>query len=229
MSMPVDWWLRRAGRAARRTFHDAVHRGLDLACPEFCAACGQAPTPCLLCPGCLANQTPLAPRTVAGLPCYAPWDYTEAVRAAIHRFKFQSHPELARRGAQAIAPSLPLHLHGPQWWVPVPLSKPRLLERGYNQAALLARELALVTCSPAPRHWLTRATARAQSHLTRNERIDNAALAFTPTPAAVRQAGKAVVLVDDVLTTGATATACCAALERAGHTPVAIVTLAQVP
>lgn len=227
MTLSVDWrlWLRRGRRATER----ALHRCLDLACPEFCAACGQRPTPSLLCPACLTNQTPLAPRSVDEVPCYAPWDYTDAVREAIHRFKFQSHPELARRGACAILESLPPELRGPYWWVPVPLAGPRLLERGYNQAALLARELALGTCSPAPRHWLERQATQAQSHLTRDQRLDNAALAFAPTPAALRQAGKTVVLVDDVLTTGATVAACCAALRKAGHTPVAIVTLAQVP
>lgn len=224
-SLAWQRWLRRSWRATQRTLHQC----LDIACPEFCAACGQLPTPTLLCPACLTNQTPLPPRSVAEVPCYAPWDYTDAVREAIHRFKFQSHPELARRGARAMFESLPEALRHPHWWVPVPLATPRLLERGYNQAALLARELALATCSPAPRHWLTRQATQAQSHLTRAERLDNASLAFAPTPAAARQPGQPVVLVDDVLTTGATVTACCAALRQAGHTPVAIVTLAQVP
>lgn len=227
MTTSVDWrhWLRRGLRATGR----GLHRCLDLTCPEFCAACGQLPTPTLLCAACLTNQTPLEPRRVDGVPCYAPWDYTDTVREAIHRFKFQSHPELARRGALAILECLPPELRGPHRWVPVPLARPRLLERGYNQAALLARELARGTCSPAPRHWLTRQATQAQSHLTRDQRLDNAALAFAPTPAALRQPGQTLVLVDDVLTTGATAAACCTALRNAGHTPVAIVTLAQVP
>src|SRR5690606_406232 len=113
------------------------------------------------------------------------------------------------------------------FWVPVPLSEPRLVERGYNQATLLARELAIATCSPSPCHWLTRKSQQQQSGLGRRERLANALTAFTAHARARVHAPSSVVLVDDVLTTGATALACVEALNAAGHAVTAIVTLTQ--
>lgn len=163
------------------------------------------------------------------IPAYSPWLYSDAVREALLQFKFRGQPELARRAALAMLECLPPELRLPHTWVPVPLATTRLLERGYNQAALLARELALATCSPAPRHWLARSDdAAQQSRLGRRAREVNARNAFTVTRAARRYPPQTrIVVVDDVLTTGATATACCQALIASGHWPVAVVTLAR--
>ncbi len=218
-------------RRLRRDGRRLVHGVLDVVCPEFCAACQNVATRELLCPACLADQLPqLTPRRVIGgdVPSYAPWMYTETVRQALHRFKFESQPELARRAGIAIGQCLPPELRKPHVWVPVPLAKPKLLERGYNQAALLARELAIASCSPSPRHWLQRLSLQQQSGLGRRERLANALTAFSPTAAAHQAPSQRVVVVDDVLTTGATALACTEALNAAGHTVCAIVTLAQV-
>lgn len=218
-------------RQARREGRRLVHGVLDVACPEFCGACQNVATSGLLCSACLADQLPrlTPPRCVGGdVPTYAPWRYTDAVKHALHRFKFESHPELARRAANAMWQCLPEDVRAPHVWVPVPLATPRLLERGYNQAALLARELAIASCSPAPRHWLHRDSQLQQSGLSREERFANALTAFTTTDRARREPPRAVVLVDDVLTTGATALACTDALRVAGHRVVAVVTLAQV-
>lgn len=226
-SSGVGYWLRRVRREGRRV----VHNVLDVACPEFCAACQNAATSHLLCAACQSDQLPqITPRRFVGgdVPSYAPWMYTEAVKRALHRFKFESHPELARRAANAIWHSLPTELQSPALWVPVPLAHPKLLERGYNQAALLARELAIASCSPAPRHWLKRESLRQQSALNRHERFANALAAFAATDTAQKHAPQSVIVVDDVLTTGATALACTDALRTAGHTPLALVTLAQV-
>jgi len=218
-------------RRARLSGRRLVHGMLDVACPEFCAACQNVATSELLCAACQADQLPqLTPRRAVGgdVPSYAPWMYTEAVKQALHRFKFESHPELARRAANAVWRCLPSDLQSPRLWVPVPLAHPRLLERGYNQAALLARELAIASCSPAPRHWLQRESLQQQSGLNRRERLANALTAFAATVAARKQTPQSVVLVDDVLTTGATALGCVEALSAAGHTVVAVATLAQV-
>lgn len=223
----LSFFARRLRRDGRRV----VHGLLDVACPEFCGACQNVATSRLLCAACEADQLPqpLPPRLVGGdVPSYAPWRYSEAVKRALHRLKFESHPELARRAADAIWRCLPSELQSPRVWVPVPLANPRLLERGYNQAALLARELAITSCSSAPRHWLHRESLQQQSGLSRRERLVNALSAFVPTPGARKHAPASVVLVDDVLTTGATALACTEALNAAGHAVVAIVTLAQV-
>lgn len=224
----VRQWVRRVRRAGRRLAHGV----LDVVCPEFCAACQNVATAELLCAACQADQSPqVTPQRFVGgdVPTYAPWTYTGPVKHALHRFKFESHPELARRAANAIWTCLPSDLRSPVLWVPVPLAQPRLLERGYNQAALLARELAIASCSPAPRHWLQRESLRQQSGLSRRERFANALEAFAATERARKHPPRPVVVVDDVLTTGATALACTDALRVAGHTPLAIVTLAQVP
>lgn len=165
-------------------------------------------------------------------PAYAPWAYTDAVRAALHRFKFEAQPELARRAARAMLDCLPSDLTQSAYWVPVPLPNSRLLDRGYNQAALLARELAIATCSPSPRHWLTRDENSAQqSKLDRERRFHNAEAAFhaSPTLAVARRTSPLppIIVVDDVVTTGATATACCSSLRAAGFTPIAVVSLAH--
>lgn len=218
-------------RRALRAAHQLVHHCLDLACPEFCAGCRQNPARALLCPECLSDQgeTVLRVRFLPGdVPAYAPWAYTDAVRSALHRFKFEAQPELARRAAAAITRSLPDDLKGPQHWVPVPLSHSRLLERGYNQAALLARELAIATCSPTPRHWLTRTDVSVkQSRLDRKQRFLNAEGAFHATLPQGTCSPSTFILVDDVVTTGATAAACCAQLSARGHVALAVVSLAH--
>jgi ComF family protein len=218
-------------KRAHRSLHQLVHACLDFAFPEFCAGCRARPAPELLCGQCLTEQaeTVLRVRFLDDeTPAYAPWRYTDTVRSAMHRFKFDAEPELARRAAKAILRALPSDLCAPQYWVPVPLSPASLLERGYNQTALLARELATLTCSPAPRHWLLRTeTTRRQSQLQRAARFDNTREAFHATTAASTSPSLPVVLVDDVLTTGATAHACCESLKAAGHHPIAVVTLAH--
>lgn len=112
--------------------------------------------------------------------------------------------------------------------VPVPLHRARLAVRGFNQAALLAR----AACLPAERlvvDALRRARAAGvQARLGRRERLDNVATAFE-----VRRRDlvrdRSVLLVDDVLTTGATARACALVLRDAGAALVDVWTLARTP
>lgn len=110
--------------------------------------------------------------------------------------------------------------------VPAPLHWFRQWRRGYNQAELLAREVSRRTGVPLIRALRRRRATRTQAGLTGAKRRANVAGAF-----AVRQRafvkGKRVLLVDDVLTTGATVNACAAALKRAGATYVAVLTLAR--
>lgn len=112
--------------------------------------------------------------------------------------------------------------------VPVPLPASRLATRGFNQAALLARAAA----KPGERlvvDALRRSAGSAtQSRLGRRDRLVNVAGAFAVArPAAVRL--RTVLLVDDVLTTGATVRACAAELRAAGATHVDVWTLARTP
>jgi len=110
--------------------------------------------------------------------------------------------------------------------VPVPLHRKRLRERGYNQAALLARETGRITGLPVREGWLARrrdtvTQARAASAA---ERRSNVREAFV---CPLELHGEGVLLIDDVCTTGATLDACASALKSAGAGPVWGLTVAR--
>jgi ComF family protein len=113
--------------------------------------------------------------------------------------------------------------------LPVPLHYWRLLARRYNQAALLAHALAQETQLPVWPDALMRIRATAaQAGLTRKGREDNVRGAFkVPAPKRQRLKGASVLLVDDVMTTGATLNACSRALHDAGVRDVYVLTLAR--
>jgi ComF family protein len=153
--------------------------------------------------------------------------YSGVVREAIHAFKFNGKAALARPLAalmlEGCAAGLPADVTAV---VPVPLARARERERGYNQAALLAERIADGRGLPLRARWLTRLRdTRAQSDLTATERRANVRRAFGASPA-VR--GAHVVLVDDVLTTGATVAECCRVLRAAGAAGVGVLTVARV-
>ena len=109
----------------------------------------------------------------------------------------------------------------------VPLHPVRRRERGFNQAALLAARLARRLRLPWRRGGLVRARdTGTQTHLTARERLSNVKGAFEA-GGDRRWGGKRLLLVDDVMTTGATVSACAEALKRAGAASVHVVTLAR--
>jgi ComF family protein len=110
---------------------------------------------------------------------------------------------------------------------PAPMHWTRLAQRTFNQAAWLAQALARVAGKPWAPEALVRAKRRkSQAGLSASERRRNVSGAIRARKQVVE--GKAVMLVDDVLTTGATAEACARALRKAGATRVWVVTLARV-
>ena len=114
---------------------------------------------------------------------------------------------------------------GPAVLVPVPLSPARRRERGFNQAALLARGLAAATGWPVRELLRRRPGGRRQARLGRRERARNVRGRFvTAGPSA---GDRPLVVVDDVLTTGATAAACCGALADGGGTVAGAVAFAH--
>lgn len=115
--------------------------------------------------------------------------------------------------------------------ISVPLNSARQRERGYNQSALLARRLAQRWRIPDWSDMLSRTRAtRTQTQLTPEARARNVSGAFRAPPhAGNRLRGAHVVLVDDVLTTGATALACAGTLREAGARIVSIVTFGRAP
>ena len=101
--------------------------------------------------------------------------------------------------------------------------------RGYNQAALLANALGVLTQKPVLADALTRhAPTPSQGGLDRKRRQRNVARAFSVTKRE-RVAGKRILLIDDVLTTGATVNACAPTLLHAGAGAVDVLVLARVP
>jgi ComF family protein len=153
--------------------------------------------------------------------------YSGAVREAIHAFKFNGKTALARPLAalmlEGCAAGLPADVTAV---VPVPLARARERERGYNQAALLAERITDGRGVPLQARWLARLRdTPAQSDLTAAERRANVRHAFGASPA-VR--GEHVVLVDDVLTTGATVAECARVLRAAGAAAVGVLTVARV-
>jgi len=197
---------------------------------EGCARCGEPVGPGVMafpgwqCARCLAEPPPFARARSAFL-------YGGAVREAILAMKHGDRTEHARTLAGQMARAVSGLLAEPDAvLVPVPLHRWRLWRRGYNQAALLAQALARETGRP----WLPDALARVratlpQQGLNREERRRNLRGAFRVTEAGRRKiAGRIVVLVDDVLTTGSTARHCARALLAAGATEVRVATLARV-
>ena len=115
--------------------------------------------------------------------------------------------------------------------VPVPLASVRERERGYNQSILLARALAARWELPVSSNALERVRAtRTQTRLTPDERRGNVSGAFrVPEVGAARLRGTHLVLVDDVITTGATLAACAAVLFGAGARVISLVTFGRAP
>ena len=148
------------------------------------------------------------------------------MREAIHRLKYSNSQDLAAPlGEMMVSYWQDVHLPA-DVIVPVPLHTRRLRERGYNQASLLARELGKGVGLPVLENALNRVRDTApQVDLNTEERKENVHGAFhCPDD---RLAGKRVLLVDDVYTTGATLEACSLALKQRGVRTVWALTLAR--
>lgn len=171
----------------------------------------------------------MSSRVLAALDYAYPWD------GLIHRFKYRDAPELARPLAQrlwsVVQAAWAQGLPQPDLLVPVPLSAARLRERGYNQAWELARRLSRLAGIPArPDVLLRLVDAPHQQGLPRAQRLQQARGAYAVAPRAMPSLrGHRVALVDDVLTTGATAQAAASALLRAGAADVQVWVLARTP
>lgn len=229
---------------------------LDLFFPPLCHVCRTCiPDAGALhiCPACRERMPsvagPLCP--VCGIPFHGAGDdhlcgrcLTEppafdAARAAllyegpgrdlIHAFKYRYKTHLRRPLALLAAEGLTAFVaaRAPDLMVPVPLHVRRLRSRGFNQAVLLGEVLARQWRLPLARRALARIRwTEPQITLAAHERRDNVKGAFRVTdPAAV--AGKRVLLLDDVLTTGSTVEECSRVLKQAGAAGVTVVTVAR--
>jgi ComF family protein len=183
-------------------------------------------TPVPTCGSCLRSPPPFA-RAVGAVDRSFPWD------RLILNLKFHGLVELATPLAQQLIAALraAAGAHDIDLVLPVPLAPTRLAERGYNQAWELAHRVAREFALPSNATWLQRPIDGAhQADLPRDERATNlrGALMVHPQHRA-HVAGRRVALVDDVMTTGATAREASTALLRAGAASVAFWAAARTP
>lgn len=208
----------------------------DLILPPVCPGCGTEGEPlCAACrrpferrltvpPGTPIGLAPVLPAPLLQLEWCAP--YEGPVRAALHALKYRGETRLTRPLGEAVARRWARAGAGGDLLVPVPIHRTRRHERGFDQAERIAvaaaQRLGLPFAAALER---TRATV-PQFELGRRERAGNVANAFRVVDSR-SVAGRWVVLVDDVVTTGATLVACAEALLAAGAAGVSAVTVAR--
>jgi ComF family protein len=191
-------------------------------------------------------QTCALPLPAAGLTCgqcleqppafeqvVAPWTYSFPIDSLITRFKHGAKWPFGHLLAELLAQSLQNRfdddLPRPSILVPVPLATKRLRQRGFNQAAMLARWLSNRLDLPCDERLLLRTQdTSAQQALNASERRKNLRNAFALAPDTSVK-GRHLALVDDVLTTGATAQALATLLMNAGAVRVDVYCLARTP
>ncbi len=150
--------------------------------------------------------------------------YDGAARSLLHLYKYRRVLPAGTWFAARLAPLLPASA---ELLVPVPLARGRQRERGFNQSELLARRLSRLTHLPYDATGLARRRETwTQAGLSREERERNVNGAFR-VPEPRRIDGRSILLLDDVLTTGATAQACALALKAAGAAAVHLLTIAR--
>ena len=155
-------------------------------------------------------------------------DDPASLPALIRRHKYGLDQSVGRALAEYLGPHLPIARDDLDIVVPVPLHRSRLWWRGFNQAALLAAEVADRLDLPLDTGVLVRVRAtNPQTSRHHDERLRNVRDAFHA-PRPKRVAGKRILLVDDVMTTGATAEECAGMLLDAGAKAVDVFTLARV-
>lgn len=187
-----------------------------------CSVCGLplAATDAEICAACLAKPPRLARMRAAVA-------YGDISRGIALRLKHGRRIALARTMARYMVP-LVAEPRANAVLVPVPLHKWRLWRRGFNQSAIVARELSRRLHMPLAVDALKRVRATPPlKGLSRNQRRRTVSGAFRANPK-VALSGRTVILVDDVLTTGSTANACARALKRAGADRVELVSWARV-
>ncbi len=240
-----------------RISREYSQRALDIVYPSSCPICFSAvqqdgflctdcwtKTPFIERPFCERSGVPfehdlgeglISPEVMANPPV---WSRARAVaryedgpaRQLVHRLKYGDRLELARNMGRWMARAGADILPGAHALAPIPLHRRRLFSRRFNQAAALADAVSKACGVPADPLALARVKPTVpQVGLTRAQRADNVQGAFrVPDKARPRIVGRRMVLIDDVMTSGATSNACARALLRAGAEQVDLLVFARV-
>ncbi|HEU0084465.1 MAG TPA: ComF family protein [Bradyrhizobium sp.] len=233
----------------------AARIALDIALPTLCVACREPVAGTGVCAECWAKLSFIAPpfcprlgipfvydpgpdllsmEAIANPPAYqrarAAVRYDDVARTLVHALKYQDRTDLAPAMGRWMARAGEELLRDADALVPVPLHWRRGWSRRYNQSGALARAIASHSGVPVVRDALRRIRpTRQQIGLSRPERTANVQGAFRVLAEKSREvAGRRVVLIDDVLTSGATTDACARALLRAKAAQVDVLVFARV-
>jgi len=222
------------------------HRLLDLLAPRTCTVCGRrlAPTEQVLCATCNMHlprtgfqltplDNPMARlfwgiipvERVAALYFFEP--HSQAVNI-VYDMKYHDHPEIGRIMGRMMAQEFSEagFFDGIDLIVPVPLARKRQRQRGYNQSMELARGISSVTGLPVNKHAVRRTRfEKSQTQMGRWERQENVGSVFEAQDIDALR-GRHVLLVDDVITTGATTTACAREILKAEGITLSLLSLA---
>jgi ComF family protein len=243
--------LKRATNTARAMLNFA----LDLALPRLCAACRAPVEGQGLCPTCWSKLSfitrpycerlgipfvydpgprILSMEAIADPPAYhrarAAVRFDEISRALVHGLKYGDRLDLAPMLGRWLSHAGRELLSEADALVPVPLHWRRRWERRFNQSAVLAAAVSSLSGVPVAAGALKRVKATAQQvGLSRSERAANVQGAFrVPPEGKAAVAGRRLILVDDVLTSGATVDGCARALLRAGAANIDVLVFARV-
>lgn len=247
--------LRGAWRACRETMSYAARTALDIALPTLCVACREPVAGVGVCADCWTKlsfiERPYCPRlgtpfvydpgsemlsmeAIANPPAYqrarAAVRYDDVAKVLVHALKYQDRTDLAPVMGRWMARAGSGLLDGADLLIPVPLHWRRGWSRRFNQSGMLARVIARHSGVPVAPDTLRRIRpTRQQVGLSRNDRARNVQGAFKVTAErAGHVQGRRVILIDDVLTSGATVDACARVLLRAKAAQVDVLVFARV-
>jgi ComF family protein len=216
-------------------FCDECSPQLKFILSHFCYSCGLPFDPlakATVCRHCRANRYQGVPSVKA---LRSVWQFEGPVREAVHRLKYHGKTALSRPLGQQLwaflqhEPGLDIPLDDIDLVVPVPLHAWRQWRRGYNQSTLLARELAILAQKPCVELLWRRRHTGAQVELSAQQRQENIKGAFALDTKLLKRLRKprAVLLIDDVCTTGSTLYECARVLQTARIETVYALTLAR--